>query len=299
MQRDRQLRIAQIQALQQREESMKQRVIAHCDYQRLYLPPQLTNSSAASSTNHLAELIGYILDNYLSSGSNAAVASSAYHPSQAIGRSSLSASSSGNPFNRQSSHQPAMMMPADHRLSQPSSSGNLGMSGMNHHYSQQQSDLLPTRHRSSSPVLPQPPSQSQQLQSQVQPQPRMPYERESSFVSNNDELLRPISTRVSPLKSARSITTTSDSFEMTQMRGSSGNRLDQSRGVSLSHDSLASSQRGVGVGAGAGAGGGMRSSADTYMSQPQQLQSQVGISNGELQDRLRRTRMSFSSMKEM
>lgn len=61
LQRDRQVRIAQIQALHQREETMKSRIIAFCDKEQYPLPANITSSTASSS---LSDLISYVLDRY-------------------------------------------------------------------------------------------------------------------------------------------------------------------------------------------------------------------------------------------
>ncbi len=284
LQRDRQLRIAQIQALQQREESMKQKIIAHCDYQHLYLPAQFTSNSSTAAANHLAELIGFILDHYMSSTTPKAPRShdeSSFDFKKGDNRHQLSDRHQSFPhqttsMNRVNPHQvePSRQDQEDwrnhtnhHSQQFPSSSS------ATQNYSQQQSDSLPIRHRSSSPVLSQANSASH---------PRMPYEN----LIPAEELLRPISTRVSPLKSSRKIA--SDSFEQS---GANINRVDHLRGGTSSCDHFSSNQRFS------------RSVTSEYAPQYNQHTIRDDLSSsrsgGDAQDRFRRTRLSFSSMKEM
>lgn len=319
MQRDRQLRIAQIQALQQREESMKQRVITHCDQNRLYLPPQLTASSSSTSSNHLAELISFILDQYLSSVGRGGglMRSSSTAQQQHLDPRHLSNNMTMN-MPTHSSQSESGFLSQSHHLHQYQS--------QNHHHPQQQqqnyqqpslsqtqtqslgqTDLLPTRHRSSSPVLTHPATTisttTQQKQynnnsnsATVAIAPRMPYEKDNTS-SSHEELLRPISTRVSPLKSAGGSSGSGSRLYLTENFDAnrsyvSGNRLDQSRNAM--NQSVQQGMRSTTVDP-------YSSQSMFHQPQPQpQMQMQMQTSSGgDLQDRLRRTRMSFSSMKEM
>jgi hypothetical protein len=215
LQKDRQLRVAQIQAMQQREETIKQRVISHCDQQQLPLAPKCTN--------HLMELIVFVLDRYVSS-----------RPTTMYARNQLASNNNTNHGASTGLHQDRL--------------------------NNNEMDSMPSRRRSASPVI----SQLQNV-------------RDSSIYRNdcdqNDELLRPVSSRLSPQRTtaiqsfyprtSNEITSNSITDSYQQQRSLSRSNLGQRQSNLDDRNMLSTSRSGT-----------------------------------DLQERLKRTRMSFSTLRE-